>query len=261
MNRPNEPTDMTPVPCEQVQDWIELGLDGRLAEDDEPRLATHLTQCAACAALAQDAADVRQMVRGTLPIVCPDVVVERVLAQVDRELAQASSAAGAARGEARQRATQAPRHAGARDASRAPRVGRRIPRLLPLPAWSRVAIPVAAAILLLLVVPMLARRAQQVQIARRAAGPSTEQPQLPGVQPRVDAQAAAAAAEQVKLALGIVGKTMDRTNTLVEENVRSSIADPFLKALDRGGRPPSGAAGTEKRTGSIQAAVEEDRQT
>lgn len=207
--------------CPVAWDWIERDLDGTLEPAQRQRLREHLHGCAECAALHDDAIVVRGLVRSVPRPVCPPRAVDAVLARIDGEQAAATRA---------RRWLPWGNHS---DPARAPRGGTRRPT--PAAAWTRVGMAVAAAAVLLLVVPTLVRRGEPTpqQTAVHAVPPTgaaaASQGQSLTAEQRAQAQQAM---EQARLALGVLARALDRTSELAEQNMRASIAAPMRRALE-----------------------------
>lgn len=223
MNRKNE------MNCQQLRDWIDE------AEGQEPaaEMRQHLDGCADCRAFVADARFAQQLFAQAPRVACPDRVAIRIMNEVDREIAEAT-----------------PVLDGTHDFDSASLL-QRLRGLFAVPQLARLALPLAAAAVLLAAIlgprehlPSVDPTDSRVDIAQppekaqeiceldldeiyRSLG-------LDRAQMDLDERTVCLAAEEVKMAMAVVGRAMNQTAHVIGDQTRGRVTKSVRKGLERG---------------------------
>lgn len=201
------------IDCERCLEWIEPALDDRLDEVRRVAFDEHLARCESCSTAHEDARVVHELFQRAGRPVCPDHVVDSILAQVDAHIETDP------RPDQPLTTSAPPRH----------RPG---PGPMRRPAW----MATAAAILLFLGFWLPGRFQPSVpdepdravargEVASGSGGATTD----PGQPTEAEVEVAA---EEMKMALALVSRTMVRATHIVESEVSGHIARPLRSSVE-----------------------------
>jgi hypothetical protein len=227
------------IECEQCLEWIESALDDHLEATRKESFDEHVAGCESCATAYEDARIVHDLFQRAGRPMCPDHVVDSILAQVDAhiETDAATIETGATTAGTAGDPTDAPERAVHHTTSPAP-TGRWLDRAWRIrPAWIG-----AAAVVVLFFTLWLPGRIQQTgDEGQQVAMSHDAAVKMVADETGMTEAEIEAAADEMKMALALVSRTMVKSTHLLSSEVSGHLSrplrsnfEPFLREAPAG---------------------------